>query len=173
MQVVTILGSNSGDKYRLMEQAISLLAKKAGKKILASSYYETAPWGFECEENFLNRVVVFETELSAESFLQAALEVERQLGRIRSADGPRYDSRPIDIDMLFYGTETIDTPTLTIPHPRLEKRNFVLTPLREILPGFIHPVLHKSIQTLWETCPDGLEVRKIEASFPEEQTKEK
>ena len=72
MQVVTILGSNSGDKYRLMEQAISLLTEKAGKMILASSYYETAPWGFECEENFLNRIAVFETELCPESFLQAA-----------------------------------------------------------------------------------------------------
>lgn len=164
MQVVTILGSNSGDKYRLMEQAISLLTEKAGKMILASSYYETAPWGFECEENFLNRIAVFETELCPESFLQAALDTEKQLGRKRSADGPRYTSRPIDIDILFYGTEVIDTPTLTVPHPRLAERSFVLTPLYEILPNFIHPVFHKSIRSLWEECPDRLEVRKIDPS---------
>lgn len=162
MQVVTILGSNSGNKFRLMEQAVSLLEKQAGKVTLASSYYETAPWGFECKENFLNRVVVFETEYCPESFLQTALAVEEQLGRTRSANGPRYTSRPIDIDILFYGTEIIDTPTLTIPHPRLEERNFVLTPLREILPSFVHPLSHKTIQTLWEECPDKLEVRKIE-----------
>lgn len=97
-------------------------------------------------------------------FLQAALDTEKQLGRKRSADGPRYTSRPIDIDILFYGTEVIDTPTLTVPHPRLAERSFVLTPLYEILPNFIHPVFHKSIRSLWEECPDRLEVRKIDPS---------
>lgn len=163
MQVVTILGSNSGDKFRLMEQAVSLLSEEAGKITLASSYYETAPWGFECEEDFLNRVVVFETEICPESFLQTALDTEKRLGRTRPANGTRYTSRPIDIDILFYGTKIIDTPTLIVPHPRLELRNFVLTPLCEILPDFIHPVSHKSIQTLWEECPDKSEVRKIDS----------
>lgn len=166
MQVVTILGSNSGDKYRLIEQAISLLIKEVGEMTLASSYYETEPWGFIAEENFLNRVVVFETKLNAESFLHAALNIEKQLGRTRSTNGPRYSSRPIDIDILFYGTEVINTPMLCIPHPRMQERNFVLTPLHEILPGFIHPVLHKSIQALWEECSDKSEVQKISFSFP-------
>lgn len=161
MQVITIFGSNSGDKYRLIEQAIDLLEAETGKVTLVSSYYKTEPWGFECEENFLNRVVVFETNLRPEFFLQAALDTENQLGRTRTSQGPRYTSRPIDIDILFYGTEIIDTPTLTIPHPRLAERNFVLTPLCEILPEFMHPTLHKSVQTLWKECPDKSEVKKL------------
>lgn len=169
MQVVTILGSNSGDKYRLISQAIDLLTEEVGEMTLASSYYETEPWGFECEENFLNRIVVFETELCPEVFLQTALDIEKRLGRTRSADGPRYTSRPIDIDILFYGTEVIDTPALTVPHPRLAERNFVLTPLCEILPDFIHPVLHKNIQILREECPDQSEVHKIETATPKDQ----
>lgn len=162
MQVITIFGSNSGDKYRLIEQAIDLLVAETGKVTLASSYYETEPWGFECEEKFLNRVVVFETDLRPDFFLQAALDTENHLGRKRISQSPRYTSRPIDIDILFYGTEVIDTPALTIPHPRLAERNFVLTPLCEILPEFMHPTLHKSVQALWEECPDKSEVKKLE-----------
>lgn len=167
IEVVTILGSNSGNKYQLMEKAIHLLSEKAGKSLLASSYYETEPWGFECDENFLNRIVVFCTALSPEQFLHACLDTEKQLGRIRSGNSPRYTSRPIDIDILFYGSETISTPDLTIPHPRLTERNFVLTPLNEIMPDFIHPVLHKSISTLLGECPDKLEVVRITGELPD------
>lgn len=158
IEVVTILGSNSGNKYLLMEKAIHLLSEKAGKFLLASSYYETEPWGFECDENFLNRIVVFRTALSPEQFLQVCLDIEQQLGRIRSGNNPRYTSRPIDIDILFYGSEIISTSDLTIPHPRLTERNFVLTPLNEVMPDFIHPVLHQSISTLLDECPDKLKV---------------
>ncbi len=84
MQVVTIFGSNSGDKRTRIQQAIGLLQIQAGNIVRSSSYYETAPWGFTCEENFLNKVVVFESSLSSEDFLQACLSVEKKLGRIRS-----------------------------------------------------------------------------------------
>ena len=161
MQVVTIFGSNSGDKFQIMENALRLLSEKTGKMVLASSYYETEPWGFESKENFLNRVVVFETLLSPEDFLQSCLDTEKQLGRIRSGTGPRYTSRPIDIDLLFYDTRIIHTPDLVIPHPRIAERNFVLTPLAEIMPDFIHPAYGKSIQTLLQECPDKSEVKKM------------
>lgn len=160
MRVVTIFGSNSGDKHQLMEKAMNLLSEKAGEIILFSSDYETEPWGFESEENFLNRVVVFETALSPETFLQASLDVESQLGRVRNSHAPRYISRTIDIDILFYGAQIIHTPNLIVPHPRLTERNFVLIPLNEIMPEFVHPESGKTIHTLLEECPDRLEAKK-------------
>lgn len=160
MQVVTIFGSNSGNKQELITQAIDRLSR-IGKIVLSSSFYETEPWGFECRENFLNQVTVFATALSPEKFLQACLDTEKHLGRVRSTDGPRYSSRPIDIDLLFCDSQILDTPRLTIPHPRLSKRNFVLIPLVEIMPDFVHPVLGKSIKDLLSESPDQLQVRKI------------
>ena len=122
---------------------------------MASSFYETAPWGFECDENFLNQVVVFQTRLSAFDFLQRCLETEKRLGRIRLAGGPRYSSRPIDIDLLFYDSVILNTPDLILPHPRMQERNFVLTPLAEILPDFVHPVFQKTIATLLQVSSDS------------------
>lgn len=162
MRVVTIFGSNAGDKFRIMEEATVLLSEKVGKTVLFSSYYETEPWGFECKENFLNRIIVFETILSPEEFLQACLDTERQLGRIRTGNSPRYTSRPIDIDILFYGDQIIHSPGLIIPHPRLAERNFVLTPLNEIMPGFIHPEYNQTIQVLLKKCQDKLKTTQID-----------
>ncbi len=94
-------------------------------------------------------------------FLQRCLETEKRLGRIRLAGGPRYSSRPIDIDLLFYDSVILNTPDLILPHPRMQERNFVLTPLAEILPDFVHPVFQKTIATLLQECPDKLEARKL------------
>lgn len=121
MQVVTILGSNSGNKRQLITEAIRILSSTE-QWVMASSFYETAPWGFECDENFLNQVVVFQTRLSAFDFLQRCLETEKRLGRIRLAGGPRYSSRPIDIDLLFYDSVILNTPDLILPHPRMQER---------------------------------------------------
>lgn len=163
MRVVTIFGSNSGDRFQLIEKASNLLSEKVGEIVLSSSDYETEPWGFESEDHFQNRVIVFDTILSPEEFLQASLDVENQLGRIRNSLGARYTSRTIDIDILFFGTQIIHTPNLTVPHPRLEERNFVLTPLDEIMPEFVHPVLGKTMHALLNECRDTLEARRIEA----------
>lgn len=154
MQAVTILGSNQGDKCRILRQAVSILAAEAGRVTGKSSLYETASWGFESNENFLNQVVLFETPLSPSHFLDCCLQTEARLGRIRTQDGPRYASRPIDIDLLFYDSLIIETPELQIPHPRLSERNFVLVPLTEVMPGFMHPVLKKTIAQLLAECPD-------------------
>ena len=152
MQAITILGSNSGDKQTLLAEAVRRLGT-AGEAVLQSSLYETAPWGFTCEENFLNQVVVFETHLSPIDFLHQCLEVERRTAR--------YTPRPIDIDLLFYDNEVMDTPELTLPHPRLHLRQFVLAPLAEILPTWEHPTLHRTIADLLATCPDTSAVRKL------------
>ena len=147
MQVVTILGSNSGNKRQLITEAIRILSSTE-QWVMASSFYETAP-------------VVFQTRLSAFDFLQRCLETEKRLGRIRLAGGPRYSSRPIDIDLLFYDSVILNTPDLILPHPRMQERNFVLTPLAEILPDFVHPVFQKTIATLLQECPDKLQARKL------------
>lgn len=160
MRAVTIFGSNSGDRQALITQAIRKLSE-TGRIVASSSFYETEPWGFECRENFLNQITVFETALSPEEFLKTCLDTEKQLGRIRTPDGPRYSSRPIDIDLLFCDSRILNTPTLTLPHPRMCERNFVLVPLAEIMPDFVHPVLGKSIATLLEESPDRLQVKKI------------
>lgn len=160
MLATIILGSNSGDKRETIEKAIAILSGKAGRMVNVSSYYETEPWGFECFELFLNRVAIFDTQLSAEKFLDICLETEQLLGRTRPTDS-RYASRTIDIDILFFGSEIIDTATLTVPHPRMALRNFVLVPLNEIMPDFIHPVLHKKISGLLSECPDTMTVKRL------------
>ncbi len=160
MQAVTIFGSNSGNKRELLKKAIRQLSS-AGHIIASSSLYETAPWGFEAKENFLNRVVIFETDLPPLAFLKSCLETEKQLGRTRLPNGPRYASRPIDIDLLFYDSLILDTPELILPHPRMAERNFVLVPLSEIIPDFLHPQLHKTIRQLSAECSDTLPVKKI------------
>ena len=148
----------------LMEQALSLLAKRTGKLQVVSSYYETAPWGFESSEPFLNQVAVFETGLSSRDFLEICLQTEKKLGRIRNAPESGYSSRTMDIDILFCNSDIIESPALTIPHPRITERNFVLVPLVEIMPDFIHPVFRKTIRELAETCPDTLSVTKLPPS---------
>lgn len=164
MQAVTIFGSNSGKKQELIIQAIRQLSQ-AGEIVLSSSFYETEPWGFKCHENFLNQITVFETLLSPEEFLKTCLDIEKKLGRVRTSNGPRYSPRPIDIDLLFCDSQIINTPTLTLPHPRLSERNFVLIPLAEIMPDFVHPVLGKTIANLLTESPDRLQVKKSDI-FP-------
>ena len=162
MQVVTLFGSNSGNKQELILQAIAQLSK-VGEVVASSSFYETAPWGFSCREYFLNQITVFETSLSPMAFLDLSLETEQQLGRIRTTDSPRYASRPIDIDLLFCDSRIIHTPKLIIPHPRISERNFVLVPLVEILPDFLHPVSQKTMTQLLAESTDPLEVKKIDS----------
>lgn len=161
MKVVVIFGSNSGDRQTIIEKAIAILSANAGSVAIASSFYETAPWGFESDEMFMNKTAVFDTLLTPEKFLDECLKTEQFLGRTRTA-GIRYSSRTIDIDLLFYDKSIVNTPTLTIPHPRMCERNFVLTPLNEIIPDFTHPVCNRTISELLSVCPDRLPVRKIQ-----------
>lgn len=160
MVVTVILGSNSGNKAEYIRQATHLLIQQTGRLAASSSLYETAPWGFESDEPFLNQVLQLETGLCPEAFLQEALSIEKTLGRLRPSE-VRYASRTIDIDLLFCDTEIIRTPSLTIPHPRIAERRFVLVPLNEIMPSFVHPLLRKPVSRLLAECNDPLTVKKL------------
>ena len=123
----------------------------------ASSVYETEPWGFREQPAFLNQVVQAETDLSPLKLLRFLKRLEKQLGRTETF---RYGPRLIDMDILFYDRAVINTRRLQIPHPRLPERAFVLVPLAEIAPDFVHPVLERTMRELLRDCPDQESVRK-------------
>lgn len=162
-RAVVSLGSNLGDRRMLMRQAMTRLAETVGMPEKASSLYETAPWGFESEHPFLNQVAVFQTELCPEAVLAACLAIESELGRERpGAAEPSYLSRTMDIDLLFYDNLVLDTPSLILPHPRIPLRRFVLVPLHEILPDWVHPRLHQTVTELLGDTPDKGEVCRLD-----------
>lgn len=126
------LGSNLGDRHTLLLTAIEALAQRVGRLVASSSFIETEPWGFESEHSFLNAVVHMRTELTPRQLLKVTQDIERQLGRTHKSQGGHYADRPIDIDILLYGEEHIAEPDLVIPHPRMQERDFVMRPLREV-----------------------------------------
>lgn len=147
MQVYIALGSNLGNKRRNLVTAAALLAERAGEVGAISSFYETEPWGFESEHSFLNAALMLETTLAPLDLLRLTQEVECELGRTAKTDSVYHD-RLIDIDLLLYGEEVIDQPGLQIPHPLMYRRAFVMTPMAEIAPEVVHPVLGKTMKAL-------------------------
>ena len=150
------LGSNQGDREQLMAQAIELLSVALGAPVRLSSTIETEAWGFVSPNPFLNMVACFSTDVPPMELLQITEEVERRLGRKTKSVGGVYSDRPIDIDVLFYGDEIISSERLTVPHPRLHERLFVLEPLAEIAPSFMHPLLGKSMAELKESLSSNV-----------------
>ena len=142
------LGTNIGNKKENLTRAIEALSLALGHYTALSSFIDTAPWGFESDNTFLNCAVSFETVLLPEELLGTTERIERELGRTVKSTGGTYHDRVIDIDILLYGNETIDTPRLTIPHPLMHLRDFVLEPLAEIAPEVVHPTTGKSISRL-------------------------
>ncbi|HEX3080713.1 MAG TPA: 2-amino-4-hydroxy-6-hydroxymethyldihydropteridine diphosphokinase [Puia sp.] len=153
-----LTGGNEGDRYLNMQQARTNIEHICGRLLQVSSLYETAPWGKTDQADFLNQVLLIETKHRPGELLKALLQIEEQGGRIRTVKNA---PRTIDIDILFYGHLVIDVPGLTIPHPRIADRRFVLEPLNEISPEYEHPVLHKTIHQLLLECTDELAVKKI------------
>lgn len=146
------LGSNLGDRQYNLSSAVELLSKQMYMERV-SSLYETEPVGYQEQPRFLNAVLRATTSLTPEELLALAKEVEKDLGRTPSfPDAPRL----IDIDILFYGGRVINSSQLTIPHPRLEERAFVLVPLAEIAPDTVHPVSRKTVREMVEKV-EGLE----------------
>jgi 2-amino-4-hydroxy-6-hydroxymethyldihydropteridine diphosphokinase len=161
-EIFLLTGGNLGDRLEYLQKAYKLIESKVGTVLEKSSIYETAPWGYSEQQAFLNQVLCITTTLQPMELLQQLLCIELEMGRQRLEKmGPRV----IDIDILFYGNQIISTPDLMVPHPRISERRFVLTPLGEIAPGFIHPVLKKTINELLEICSDQLEV-KIYTAMP-------
>ncbi len=158
-KAVLLLGSNLGDGQLLFQQVISLIDERLGKLEMKSALYQSPPWGFEHENDFINQVLIMNTEKNAEEVLQSCLQIEVDLGRKRIAHG--YGARTIDIDVLFVNDEVMKTESLVLPHPRLHLRKFTLLPLVDLIPDFVHPTLQMSIQELLVACEDNSEVRKI------------
>lgn len=149
------LGSNLGDKQANLSQAIALL-RDHGVVTHVSSLYRTEPVGFLDQDWFLNIAVGIQTNATPETFLDALLNIEQQMGRVRVVkDGPR----TIDLDLLFWDGQCLDLEGLTVPHPRLHLRHFVLQPLVEIAPDLRHPLLEKTISQLVQELglPDGVQ----------------
>ena len=153
-----LLGSNLDNPKKQLSAAIKFIKKDIGTVSRYSSLYETAAWGNTNQPNFLNQVIIVETLLTATQTIETILNIEKKMGRIRTKkNAPRL----IDIDILFFNKQIIETPTLTVPHPLLQNRNFVLNPLNELSPNLKHPVLKKTIHQLLRICTDTLEVTKI------------
>ena len=153
-----LLGSNMGNSTELLSNAIEQIENKIGPLLLQSNLYATAAWGNTSQPDFLNQVIEVNTQLDATETLKEILSIEKNMGRIRTIkNAPRI----IDIDILFFNNEIINRSDLIVPHPEIQNRRFVLTPLHEIAPQMIHPVLNKTIEQLLSQCPDQLAVKKI------------
>ena len=149
-KVVIILGGNKGDRIKLLNQAVQGLSE-VGEITRKSAIYETAAWGGVAKGAFLNQAIILETQLSPDELLAYIQNVEKQLGRKRD---DHWGDRTMDLDILYFGGHVISTDSLQIPHPYIAQRRFVLVPLVEILPEFIHPVLEKNQLELLEECED-------------------
>jgi len=152
------LGSNEGDRHSTLQRALVHIEQTCGPVVSQSSVYQTAAWGLEEQPDFLNMAVLVETPLSPSELLDNLQQIETELHRQRII---RWGQRTIDIDILFYNSETIDTRRLQVPHPMLKLRRFVLVPLAEIAPTLRYPDTEETVSTLLANCPDTLTVTKV------------
>lgn len=153
------IGSNKGNRSQLINEAIDKIDISVGRVELKSSIYETQSWGFK-SNNFYNVCLLIESSLSVESIFNKILKIEKDMGRLKS--GNKYSDRCIDIDILFVEDIIVNSKNLIIPHPRLHLRKFVLTPMLDIAPDLIHPILNKSIKQLELECDDNDQPKKID-----------
>ncbi|HTJ10440.1 MAG TPA: 2-amino-4-hydroxy-6-hydroxymethyldihydropteridine diphosphokinase [Dinghuibacter sp.] len=156
--VILLTGGNLGDRSFNLTTARERLIAALGPLQAASSLYSTAPWGVTDQPDFLNQVLIITTALPPDAVLRTILSIEESLGRVRTT---KWAPRPIDIDILFYGSLVIDTPSLVVPHPEIPNRRFVLAPLTEVAPDLVHPVLGLKIRELLSQTPDTAAVTRL------------
>ncbi len=152
------IGSNLGNRLQNLQKAVFLLGNEVGQVTNISNVYESPSWGFDAPD-FLNACLIIETHIEPMGILGKILTIEKKLGRERSQN-LGYKSRIIDIDILYYGNEILQSDSLTIPHPKLHERKFVLFPLADIAPQFYHPVLGKDTRNLIQECKDKSQALK-------------
>ncbi len=151
---VLLLGGNLGNVAVHFKTSQQLLSEQGFDIVGQSSLYQSEPWGFEAKDLFLNQVLICQTRLSPHMCLEVTQGIEQSIGRKTKSRNLNYSSRLIDIDILFYNNDIVETNDLTIPHPRLHLRNFTLLPLLELMPDYIHPKLKKSIEWLCQNSED-------------------
>ncbi|MDE7090856.1 MAG: 2-amino-4-hydroxy-6-hydroxymethyldihydropteridine diphosphokinase [Bacteroidales bacterium] len=186
MEIYLLLGGNIGPVLDNLQRAQTLIGERVGRVTRVSRIYKSPAWGFESPDPFYNVALAVETALPPEETMRTLLQIEYELGRRRGAACPQaaadaagavstaaghaapsgdagkvYTSRPIDIDILFFGPLVRHTPLLTVPHPRLPQRRFALTPLCDIAPDWVHPELHETMAGLLAICPDGAPVEAV------------
>jgi 2-amino-4-hydroxy-6-hydroxymethyldihydropteridine diphosphokinase len=152
------LGSNIGDRILHLKTACELIEQKIGVITSKSSVYETAAWGNTDQNTFLNQVVLVERRWHPIDILDTILKIEIEMGRIRDE---KWGPRIIDIDLIYYDNVIVKMSNLTLPHPYIQDRKFVLEPLVEIAPDFIHPKLKKTNLDLLNECQDKSEVLRL------------
>lgn len=161
-RVFLLLGSNLGDRYRNLEDAVTAINEQAGQIVRKSSIYTTAAWGNTAQPDFYNQAIELLSRHEPEMLLQKVLSIEAALGRVRR---DKWGERLIDIDILLCGDRVISTSRLKVPHPEMHNRRFALVPLAEIAGTVIHPGLNKTIDELVEECEDELAVRKLDENI--------
>lgn len=153
-----LLGSNIGDRFEYLSKARTAISEQSGRIFISSGIYETSAWGLEDQEPFLNQAIGIETNKKPDDLLRIIHIIEGSLGRKRIV---KWDSRVIDIDILFYNDQQIKSKNLVVPHPLLHLRNFALIPMLEIAPKLIHPEIGKSISELLSNTSDKQEVTPL------------
>lgn len=159
--VFILVGSNVGERESLMNQAIERMNGICGRVVAKSPVYESEPWGFESENWFLNQVVKMETQFGPDELMKRLLAIELELGRDRVTPHEGYVSRPMDLDILYFGNQVIETEYVTAPHPRLHLRRFTLMPLCDLCPEMVHPRLKTTNAELLQMCQDNGVVKKM------------
>ena len=149
------LGSNLGERAKFISDAVKKISESIGKVSTISQVYESTPWRVDGQANYLNQIIEVKTIFSAQDILAAILKIEKDLGRVRIE---KWGERLIDIDIIFFNNDIIETAELCIPHRHMHERNFVLVPLHEIAPDFLHPKYQKTVAQLYNQSRDSEKV---------------
>ena len=158
--IYLLLGSNVGDRSKHLTDGRTLIAERIGKISKSSHVYETAPWGFQDQDDFYNQALEVKTDRSPSEVLKISKEIEEEVGRVSNE---KWHPRVLDIDILLFGKKVIHQEGLNIPHASMHERNFALIPLMELAPELIHPALELSIEELFWNCKDDLDVIRLDS----------